>query len=278
LHAGAAIAARSTGAKIYWNAPTREDDVQGQIALVEKVIDRGYQAMVLAPDQSLALIAPVRRALSKGIRTVIVGSALPIPPGGTLSYIINDDEEAGHMAAMRIAQLLTGKGSIAILGIDPDIAGVMIRGNSLEKSLLENYPQIHIADKRMGSFNVPFDQQIAEQTLRENPNLDGIVALTSASTRAACAALDRTNARSSVKVVGFDDPDTPRWFQSIRLDSLIIQDSREIGIEAVKTIAAQIQGRSVPAEVKIAPRLLTRRNLDSPEIRQMLSMAWRAEN
>jgi ribose transport system substrate-binding protein len=194
-----------------------------------------------------------------------------------LSYIINNDEEAGHMAAMRIAQLLTGKGSIAILGIDPDIAGVMIRGNSLEKSL-ENYPQIQIVDKRMGSFNVPFDQQIAEETLRENPNLDGIVALTSASTRAACSALDRTNASSSAKVVGFDDPDTPRWFQSTRLDSLIVQDSREIGIEAIKTIAAQTQERSVPGEVKIAPRLLTRGNLDSPEIQQMLSMAWRAEN
>src|SRR5207248_1385861 len=66
VHVGAEIAARSTNIKIYWNAPTREDDIQGQIALVDAVIDRKYQGLILAPDQALALITPVRRALSKG--------------------------------------------------------------------------------------------------------------------------------------------------------------------------------------------------------------------
>src|SRR6266700_866491 len=62
-HAGAEAAAVHANAHIYWNAPTREDDVEGQIAIVNQVINKRYQGLVLAPDQALALIAPVRRAV-----------------------------------------------------------------------------------------------------------------------------------------------------------------------------------------------------------------------
>jgi ribose transport system substrate-binding protein len=274
-HAGAEVAARSTQMKIYWNAPTREDDVQGQIALVERVIDRKYQGIVLAPDQALALMTPVRRALSKGIPTVIIGSPLPIPPGGKLSYILNDEEEAGQLAASRIAQLLHEKGSISVLGINPDIVGIMTRARSLETSLERDYPHIRIVEKHMGSFNVPQDQQVAEETLRVNPDLNGIVAFTSASTRATISALAHRPSDHPVKLVGFDDPDTLSLLPDPVLDSVIIQNSREMGLEAIKTIAAQLHGQPVGAQVKLSPVLVTRENLNSPAVRQMISMEWR---
>jgi ribose transport system substrate-binding protein len=159
-HGGAELASRSIGTTIYWNAPTREDDVQAQIALLERVIDRGYEGIVLAPDQSLALISPVRRALSEGTPVVIIGSPLPIPPGQKLSYIINDEEQAARMAVDRIAHLLRGKGTVALLGVDPDIAGIMTRTRNLEIALAQGYPLIKIIEKRLGSFNVQHDQQV----------------------------------------------------------------------------------------------------------------------
>ena len=275
-HAGAEVAARSTQVKVYWNAPTREDDVQGQIAIVERVIDRKYQGIVLAPDQALALITPVRRALMKGIPTVIIGSPLPIPPSGKLSYILNDEEEGGQLAASRIAELLHGSGSIAVLGINPDIAGIMTRVRSLESSLARDYPKIVIVEKHMGSFNVPQDQQVAEEALRRNPDLNGIVALTGASTRAACTALSRSHSNRHVDLVGFDAPDAVSLLKEACLDSLIIENSREMGLQAINTIAAQLRGRSVKAEVKLKPVLVTRDNLNSPEVRQMISMEWRS--
>jgi ribose transport system substrate-binding protein len=275
-HAGAEVAARSTQVKVYWNAPTREDDVQGQIALVERVIDRKYQGIVLAPDQALALITPVRRALTKGIPTVIIGSPLPIPPSGKLSYILNDEEEGGQLAASRIAELLHGSGSIAVLGINPDIAGIMTRARSLESALARNYPKITIIEKHMGSFNVPKDQQVAEESVRRNPDLNGIVALTGASTRAAYTALSRSHSNRHVDLVGFDAPDAVSLLTEPYLDSVIIENSREMGLQAINTIAAQLRGQLVKAEVKLKPVLVTRDNLNSPEVRQMISMEWRS--
>jgi ribose transport system substrate-binding protein len=272
LHVGAEIAAQEAGLNVYWNAPTREDDVQGQIALLENVVARGYKGLVLAPDHTLALIAPVRLALSKGVSTVIVGSPLPIPAGGKLSYILNDDEEAGRMAAAQVAQLMKNKGSIAVLGIDPDIAGIMIRARSLEKAL-QAYPQIRIVDKHLGSFNTPYDQQIAEETLRQHPDLNAIIALTSTSTRGSSIAI--SHSKQKIHLVGFDDLDDLRPLRDGTVDAIISQNSREMGFEAVNTLALQLQGKAVAAEIQIRPVLLTKDNLDSPETHQLLSNTWR---
>jgi ribose transport system substrate-binding protein len=127
----------------------------------------------------------------------------------------------------------------------------------------------------MGSFNIPHDQQIAEETLRANPGLSAIVALTSASTRGTCSALSLGQQNRSTKLVGFDEPDSWLLLHQADLDSVIVQNSREMGLEAVKTIAAQLQGQSVLPEVKLKPLLVTRENLNSPDVKQMLSMDWR---
>ena len=108
-HRGAQDAAQGIGAKIYWNAPTREDDIAGQIALIEHVARGNYQGLVLTPNQSLALITPVRRALARGLPIVIVSSPIPVPAGDKLSYILNDEEEGGRIAARRVAHLLHGR-------------------------------------------------------------------------------------------------------------------------------------------------------------------------
>ena len=120
-HAGAVAAARRRGYSIYWNAPPREDDIENQIALIQKVTLRHYGGLILAPDHSLAVLSPVRHALSLGIPVVIVSSPLSLPADSRLSYILNDDEKAGELAAHRLGGLLCGKGSVAIVGVDPAI-------------------------------------------------------------------------------------------------------------------------------------------------------------
>jgi ribose transport system substrate-binding protein len=273
-HTGAETAAQRAGDVIYWVAPAREDDVEAQIALVEHVVDSNFQGLVLAPDQDLALMTPVRRALAHGIPTVIIGSPLPIPPGENLSYILNNDTEAGQLAAERVGGLLKGRGSVALLGLNPDIDGTMIRAGAFEKYIAEHFPRIRIVEKRMGSFNEPREQQIAEETLRTNPDLGAIVALMTTTTDGALSALDTTPLKHSVRVIGFDAAGLPRFDQQKSLDCLIQEDTRAMGQEAIELIQARLLGQSVPGIVRLHPRLITRENIDSPEIRFMLSQDW----
>jgi ribose transport system substrate-binding protein len=271
-HGGALAAAVGRDTHIYWNAPTREDDIQGQIAMVERVSKNGYQGLVLAPDHALALVTPVRRAMALGLPTVIVGSPLAIPPSGRLHYILNDEAAGGRMAAERIAALLHGQGTIAVVGIDPNIIGIMQRARSLEQFLAEHFPKIRIVANQMGSFNVPHEQQVAEETLKANPDLDAIVALTSTSTHGVLSAI-ASGAASRVRVVAFD-PDA-LTFDSPSLDCFIVQDTRKMGAEAVRMILASLQGLPAAQQMQFEPVLVTRENAASPAIQKITSMDWR---
>lgn len=270
-HVGAETAAEPAEISIYWNAPTREDDVEAQIRLVDNVVNGNYQGLVLAPDQALSLIMPVRRALARGIPTVIIGSPLPIPAGGNLSYILNDDAEGGRLAAERVAGLLNGQGSIALLGINPDITGVMIRARSLEHFLAHNYPGIQIVDKQMGSFDVLHEQQMAETTLKANPHLGAIVALMSTTVDGIRSALLTTPEMSSVKVIGFDATNVLFTEPMPSLDCVIQEDTRAMGKQAIELIHSRMLGQTVPATVYLHPKLITHDNINTQEVRQMLS-------
>jgi ribose transport system substrate-binding protein len=274
-HRGAEAAAFTLGARIYWNAPPQEDDTGGQIALIKRVIAGNCAGMVLAPDQSLALVTPVRQALARGIPTVVIGSPLLIPAEGRLFYILNNEEEGGRIAARRLARLLHGRGSVAVLGMNPDIAGIMVRVRSFEQFLAENDPEIHVVEKRMGTFNVPHEQQVVEETLKANPNLDAIVALMGATTRGALATIDSNPEYRSVKVIGFD-PDNLE-FSSASLDSVIVQNMPEMGDRAVNLILAVREGKAVAPEMKLEPILVTRENANSAEVRRWTSMDYRPE-
>jgi len=274
VHRGADSAAAKISARVYWNAPTREDDVEGQIALINQVVDKGYQGLVIAPDHTLALITPVRRALAKNIPTVIISSPLPIPAGGKLSYVVNDDETAGQLAAKRVAELLHGRGTVILLGVNPDIAGIMIRARSFELYLSQSFPDIHI-EKRRGSFNALHEQQTAEEVLRSTTKVEAIVGLMWPSTRGALSAARTRHDPDSVKVIGFDPDGSPLPFDIPNLDSVVMQNTEAMGEKAVELVAAQVRGQSGPSSVKLPPTLVNRDNINEPAIRKLIWMDWR---
>jgi len=274
-HVGAQAAALKLGARVYWNAPTREDDIEGQIALVQRVSFQNYQGIILAPDQSRALITPVRRAIERGLAVVVIGSPLPMPPGGRLSYVLNDEEAGGRIAGARLASLLHCQGSVAILGIDRDISGIVTRARSLEEFLASACPAVRVV-KRDGSFNIPHEQQVAEETLRANPDLDAVVALTSTSTLGALTALKNIRTIHRICVIGFD-PDSLFRLENPNLDSLVLEDTQRMGAEGVRIIVGKIHGVSGPRMTQIEPVLVTRENVNSAEVRQLTTMDWRPE-
>ncbi len=273
-HVGAAIAASRTDAFIYWNAPSREDDVEAQIALVDRVVDSGFQGLVLAPDQALALISPVRRALAHGIPTVIIGSPLAIPAGGNLSYILTDDQEGGQMAAKRVGELLRGHGTVAILGIDADVTGTLIRARAFEQFLAQKDAGIEIVDRRTGSYNFSHEQQVAEETLREHPDLDVIVDLMSPSVDGTLSALNASPGRHAIKVIGFDLAGLPSFQRNPNLDCVIQADTRSIGLQAIELIHATRVGQNAPHVIHVSPKVITQDNINSDEVRGMLSQDW----
>ncbi len=270
-HASAQLAARRRGFTIYWNAPTREDDVQAQIDLVDRIIRNRYDGLILSPDQNLALMSVVKRALAHDIPTVILASRLPLQAGGKLFYVLNDDQEMGKMAAERMGAILAGKGTVAIVGINPAVAGIPERADAFDRALSLSFPQIRVVERRTGSFNVPYEQQTTAEVLTSHPDLSAIFAVSADATRGAYSALAEMHKTRAVKLVGCDQ-DLLMPLITGEMDSVFAENTLEMGRLAVEFVADSRQGQPVPAITRLKPILVTRDNLKTPEIRRILGL------
>ena len=278
-HGGAEAAGRDAGLRIYWNGPTREDDVERQIGLVETAIDSDYAGLVVAPTNYLALVGSVRQALSKHIPTVVIRSSLPIPPGQGLSYILNDDQETGRLAATRIGILLAGKGQVAVLGLDPSGPRSVLRARAIEGELARSFPEVLVIEKRSGSSNTAEVQQIAQEILIDNPALNAIVTLDVTATEGAWAALTALRKGKRVKLIGCEqEVDLMAGIRHGDIDSVIVENTYEMGFRAIQSIAARLRGESVPDKIELKPVLVTKGNIDSDEVQKMLSLNWRVSH
>jgi ribose transport system substrate-binding protein len=273
-HAGAMTAAAKWKCGVYWNAPAREDDVEGQIGLVERVTAKHYDGLVLAPDHSLAMLTPVRRALAAGIPVVIVSSALELPSNSRLSYILSDDEMAGKMAAERIGAIL-GHGSVAILGLDPDVTGIVLRRRALEETLEKRFPDIRITSRGPGAFNAAEAQQATLEVLAAKPAINAVITLTAVSTRAVHFTLKSRNLLRDIKLIGFEqDAEMTQYVKQGEIDSIVAEDTFRMGYDAVEQIEHELQGQRVPKRSMLAPVLITRDNASSPRAQQLTTMDW----
>src|SRR5688572_16364326 len=125
IHAGAVKAGRARNVEILWKGPLKEDDREGQIAVVEDMIRRKVAGIVLAPLDDAALVAPVAAAVKAGIPVIVIDSGLK--GNAHASFIATDNEKGGRIAGEHLATLLKGKGRVAMLRYQQGSASTELR-------------------------------------------------------------------------------------------------------------------------------------------------------
>src|SRR5437879_6239269 len=70
------LAAKGIKVEIIWDGPLRESDSLAQIRIIDRRISTEVDGIILAPQHSRTLIAPVKRAIDAGIPVVIIDSGL----------------------------------------------------------------------------------------------------------------------------------------------------------------------------------------------------------
>jgi ribose transport system substrate-binding protein len=272
-HTGAARTAPGYGLKIYWNGPMREDDLQGQIDILTQVLDRGMRGIIISPIAALPLRVPVQKAVKEGVPVVVVGTDLGLAPGKNLAYVLNDEDRGGQMAARRIGTRLNGHGTVAILGINRELTSTAERALSLERTLASEFPGVSVGFRSVARPTVSQEQQVAEKMLVDGGHIDGIIALTEASTRGAFYALTEFNRTTQTPLVGFDQ-NLLAPIRTGEIDSVVIQNTDQMGRAAMQLINEELHGGARQARVIVEPKLVTRQTIDSPEIQHILDLSW----
>lgn len=268
VHAGAVKASRETDVEIIWNGPTSETDFNGQLQIVDAMINRHVDAICLAPIDKKVMVSVVDRAVAQKIPVIIFDSG--IETDKFTSQVATDNYKAGELGAERMGKLLSGKGKIVMVAVQPGAESTMQREQGFEDRIKKDFPGIKIVDKRFGMADFAKSRAVTENMLTAFPDLDGLFASNESSTVGASQALKSRPGK--IKMVGFDW--SPPLLEDLRtglIDSLVVQNPFLMGYESVLSAVKAMKGESVTKINNLTPRLIVKEDLDKSDVQQQLN-------
>lgn len=272
VHAGAVAAAREAaaqgpGVEIIWNGPATETDYNGQLQIVDAMINRRVDAIALAPIDKKVMVSVVERAARENIPMIIFDSG--IDTDKFVSQVATDNYKAGQMGAERMAKILDGKGKIFMVAVQPGAESTMQREQGFEDAI-KKFSGIEIVDKRFGMADFNKSLTITENMLTAHPEAVGLFASNESSAVGAAQAVK--GRKSRIKMVGFDW--SPTLLDDLKagvIDSLVVQHPFKMGYESVKAALLKLSGGTPEKIHNLAPRLVTKEDLADPEVQAQLN-------
>jgi ribose transport system substrate-binding protein len=165
--------------------------------------------------------------------------------------------------------------------------GTVARAESFRQQIAAYFPGFRVLDPLPGGFRTNLAEQDTEERLTSHPELNAIFTLTVGATRGVYRGLKLKQRIHQVHLVACDqDLDLVYYLRLGEIDSLVAENTFAMGYQATRLItehrtsagaraAGLTAGETEERVLRFAPRLVTRENVDMPEIQQMLNMDWR---
>ena len=275
IHAGAVKASRELGVKIVWQGPLKEDDRDDQITVVEQMITRRVDGIVLAPLDDAALRGPVANATRLEIPVVIFDSG--IKSTDHVSFVATDNRKGGYLGGMRLAELIQERGKVIMLRYQEGSASTMNRELGFVQAMeahegIELVSQNQYSGATTESAYKKSENLLARFTDDSGLTIDGIFCPNESSTFGMLRALQDSGNAGKVKFVGFDSSEKlVLALAKKEINGLVLQDPLKMGYLSVKTIVAHMRGDSVEQRIDTGVGVATPENMDEPEMTALLN-------
>jgi len=267
IHAGANKAGRENAVEVLWNAPLTETDYNGQLQIVDSMINRHVDAIALSPIDKKAMVSSVERAVKQGIPVIIFDTG--VDTDAYTARVATDNYGAGQIAARRMGEVLAGKGKVIMVACQPGAASSIAREQGFEDAI-KAFPGIEVVDKRFGWSDFAKSLQVAENMLTAHPDVTGVFASNETSSVGASQAVKARQRK--VTLVGFDY--SPTLITDLKdgvIDSLVVQNPFEMGFQAVMLAVTKLRGETPKKENPLPPRLVSRDNLNNPDVQAQIN-------
>ncbi len=147
MHRGADAAAKALGVNLGFQGAS-EWNVTLQVPVLDAVIARKPDAILIAPTDKVQLVQPLKKAFDAGIPVITVdtfiGTGVYQTGAGDadfpLSYIASDNVLGGEMAARALAKAIGDKGKVYVSNVKPGMSTTDQREEGFKKEM-KNHPQ-----------------------------------------------------------------------------------------------------------------------------------------
>ena len=269
VHAGATAAGKEFHEEILWDGPPNETDYSRQLEIVDSMLNRHVDGMVVAAADRTSLNASLDRAARENIPVVIFDSG--VDSSNYVAFVATNNYAAGQMGARKLAQLLDGKGTVGIIGNAPGSASTIDRESGFKDTMAKEFPNVKIAAEQYGMSDAAKGLAVTENILTAHPEVNGLFASAEPSSVGAAQALKSRGLAGKVKLVAFDSSEgLVADLSAGVIDALIAQDPFKIGYEGVKAVTEKLDGKSPAKNIDLSATVITKADLDKPEIKKLL--------
>ena len=268
VHAGVKQAAEEFAFDIDWNGPQDETDHARQIQVVDAMVAQKVSALAISATDENTVAQAVQRAIDAGIPVSVFDSG--VNAKGYLTFVATDNLAAGVTAAERLAILVHRKGKVGMVMHKPGGTSTMLREQGFEATM-KNYPGLTIAARQYGMADRAKARAAAENMLTAHPDMAGLFASSEASSLGAMQAIESRGLSGKVKLITFDTSDSHvAALKAGTIDLMLVQDSRRMGYEVVKSLATKLQGGTPPVRLDLPVQVIAKSDLGRPEIQALL--------
>ena len=262
LQCGAQAEAKKLGYELTTQAPQKFDAAM-QTQLVNALGSNPPAALLIAPTDDTAMLAPIQQVKARGAKIVEVDTSLKDTSVAAAS-VSSDNAEGGKLAAQTMAKLTNGKsGSVLVLDTIAGTSTTAARVKGFEDEL-KNTPNLK-------SVGVQFTQNEPDQAaskvtaaLSSTPDLIGIFATNLNTGEGAATGLRNAGKVGAVNLIGFDaSPSEVEGLKSGQYQALIAQDPASIGTQGVQQAVAAIEGKPTTRNLTAQLHSITKADMDA---------------
>ncbi|MGH9059357.1 MAG: ABC transporter substrate-binding protein, partial [Acidimicrobiales bacterium] len=239
-----------------------------QTPVVNALFAQHPSALIIAPTDSTGMKAPIQQFTKANIPVVSVDTTLK-DTSILDARITSDNTQGGKAAADTLAKLAHGKGSVAIINVNPGVSTTDARQAGFIKEMQTKYPNMKIVAKEYDQDSATKAATEASSIMLANPNLVGIFGTNVFSAEGAGKAVQSAHKGGKVFVAGYDaEPAEVKLLKSGVINALVMQQPAKEGSLAVQDAYDILTGKKsqVTKSVTLPNVVATTKTASNPDV------------
>jgi ribose transport system substrate-binding protein len=277
MHHGAQAAAKAVGAELIYQGAA-EWNVSLQVPVLDAVIAKKPDAIMIAPTDKVQLVAPLKKAHDAGIPIVCVDTFIGTGVFQTgsgdadfpIAYVASDNVLGGRMAARALAKAINEKGKVYVSNVKPGVSTTDQREEGF-KDEMKKYSGVEVLETQFNDDDANKAAAQVQAVFGRVPDLAGVFGANLFSASGTANGVTQAGQAGKIKIAGFDAPESMvAQLKDGTFTLTIAQHPAEIGYFGYITAFAHVTDNPVPTHIGTGFTVMTAANIDDPKVSRFL--------
>jgi ABC-type sugar transport system substrate-binding protein len=267
MECGAEAEAKALGVTLTVNGPA-DFSASEQAPILNAVQVSKPDALIVAPTDTKALNPELSRIAAEGVKIVFVDTTTT-DPSVAVSHITSDNTGGGKLAADSLAAQIGGKGTVALITVNPGISTTDARIAGFDAEIKAKYPNITVLPVQYDNDSTATAASQIEGDIAAHPNLAGVFATNVLSAQGVETGVQHAGASGRVKVATFDAE--PQQIAALRAGTIqlaVAQSPYLEGQDGVEQAVDALSGKTVTANIGTPLVAITPQNVNSASVQK----------